>query len=151
MSNPFSNSFFTLGLLIGIASTYLLTRNTSINNNESIRQVSHDKPFLLGVTLKFKSIQDKEYFKEIFKPMAEYVRKNEPLTLSYILYESDKEPYTGVYILERYVDKEEAYLKIHKQSETFLSFRSKLQNMVAEGKVTIEGESYIESDIGYFH
>lgn len=56
-----------------------------------LRKVSDDKAFLLSVKMKFKTKQDKETFKSLFKPMTEFVRLHEPKTLSYLLYESDQD------------------------------------------------------------
>ena len=64
---------------------------------------------------------------------------NEPTTLAYELLISDKNPLL-VTIFERYKDKDDAYLKIHKSSAEFLAFRPQL----AELNPTIEGDSYYE-------
>ena len=54
-----------------------------------------------------------------------------------------------VTLMERYVEKEEAYLKIHKSSEAFLNFRSKLKAMQDAGYVEVEGQSYLDSGVGF--
>lgn len=100
-------------------------------------------PFFLGVTLKFRDEEDKTYFKSIFRDIAEYVKRNEPTTISYELYESDKIS-TEVFILERYANKA-AYTDIHRVSKQFIFFREKLNTL----KPVIVGGSYIESGIGF--
>jgi quinol monooxygenase YgiN len=61
--------------------------------------------------------------------------------------DSDKEATRGM-IVERYLDKDNAFLAVHKTSETFLEFRKELQKMQTDGKVKLDGESYQEG-IGY--
>lgn len=104
--------------------------------------------FTLLVTAQFDSIERKELFLEIFKPVAKHVKSNEPDTLSYEVLLSDKDS-RQVLILERYKDKENAYLKIHKSSAPFLAFRSKLKEMQDKGQVEISGHSYLDSGVGF--
>ena len=54
-----------------------------------------------------------------------------------------------MFILERYLTKKESYLKAHKSSPIFFNFREKLQEMQAEGHVTLDGHSYLETGVGY--
>lgn len=82
-------------------------------------------------------------FEKAFTPLAAYVTEKEPHTVSYAYARSDKDP-KKIMIYERYRDKE-AYLDIHKHSEPFLKFRPQLQELDA----TIEGESYLESNLGF--
>lgn len=131
-------------LLVGITVGAIL--RGFLCNNQPARILQHPNVFFLGVTIKFKTVQDKEEFKDLFRPMAEYVAKNEFNTLSYEMMESDKLN-TQVYILERYKTKED-YLEVHRKSKEFLYFREKLQGMLANG-ATLEGESYIENGIGF--
>jgi quinol monooxygenase YgiN len=104
--------------------------------------------FSLLVTAEFDSVERKERFLEEIKPVAEYVQLNEPDTLAYEVLLSDKDP-RQVLVLERYKDKENAYLKVHRSSAPFLSFRKKLQAMQNEGQVKISGNSYLDSGVGF--
>ena len=105
--------------------------------------------FSLFVVVTFSSTEAKTKFKALFKPLARYVQDHEPTTLSYILAESDKDPLKTIQILERYQDKENAFLKIHRSSEPFLTFKTKMQAMVESGEITkVDGQSYIEQ-LGY--
>lgn len=106
------------------------------------------KPFSLFVTLVFSAEEKKESFCNEFATLAEYVMKNEPDTLAYELLLSDKDP-LRVLIMERYKDKENAYLKIHRSSEAFLAFRPKLKAMEDVGDVTIHGDSYLDAGLGF--
>ena len=105
-------------------------------------------PFSLLVTLNFQDDESLQVFLKAFEPLANHVRDNEPDTLAYEILLSDKDP-LQVLILERYRDKENAFLKIHRSSEPFLSFRPKLAELEKEGKVTISGHSYLDSQIGF--
>ena len=104
--------------------------------------------FSLLVTVQFDSVEHKKQFLEDFKPVAEYVQSSEPDTLSYELLLSDNDPLQAM-ILERYKDKENAYMKVHKSSTPFLAFRPKLQAMQENGYVTISGNSYLDSGAGF--
>ena len=101
--------------------------------------------FFLGITIIFNTIDDKEEFKTLFKPLAKFVRSNEPYTLSYELCESDKDE-KRVFLIERYRTKND-YLEVHRKSEPFLKFRGLFELM--KEKYTMDGHSYIESNIGY--
>ena len=104
--------------------------------------------FSLLVTAEFGSVERKEQFLKDFKPLAEYVQSSEPDTLAYEVLLSDKDP-LQVMILERYKDKENAYLKVHRSSAPFLAFRPKLQAMQEKGYVKLSGNSYIDSSVGF--
>jgi quinol monooxygenase YgiN len=116
----------------------------------SLRSNSNEQPiFSLMVTLQFTAAEYKEQFlREMIQPEADYVKANEPGTLAYNVLLSDQDP-LQVMVLERYQDKEEAYLQIHKSSTPFLAFRSKLQAMQEAGHVTISGHSYLDSGVGF--
>lgn len=92
----------------------------------------------------FRRSEDVEIFKAAFAPLAVVVKENEAGTLSYGLAISDKDPLM-VLIFERYVDKDDAYLRVHRSSESFQVFRPQLAAL----KANISGESYIESDLGF--
>ena len=63
-----------IGIAIGVGLTTLYKKH-NINKNT----------FFLGITITFKSIEDKEEFKSLFTPLAKFVKANEPHTLSYEL------------------------------------------------------------------
>ena len=81
--------------------------------------------------------------------MVEYVQTYEATTVGYEILLSDNDE-LQVSILERYVDKDNAYLKVHKSSTEFLTFRPKLQAMQDSGKVKVIGHSYQDSGMGFF-
>lgn len=109
---------------------------------------STSSPFSLLVSLQFTEEQHKQTFLQAFHPVAQHVRQHEPDTLAYEALLSDKDP-LRILILERYRDKDNAYLKIHKGSEPFLAFRPKLKALQDAGHVTVSGESYLDADIGF--
>ena len=43
----------------------------------------------------------------------------------------------------------DAFLNIHRKSAQFISFRQKLSDMTERKEATIEGQSYIETGLGY--
>jgi len=116
----------------------------STDNNES----NKTPPFSLLVTLQFQDDYSMQMFLNEFAKVAQYVKEHEPSTLAYEVLLSDQDP-LQVLLLERYRDKENAYLKIHKSSEPFLNFRPKLAQLQQEGKVTISGHSYNDSWVGF--
>jgi quinol monooxygenase YgiN len=109
---------------------------------------STSAPFSLLVTLMFSEVQYRDQFLEDFATIAAYVREHEPTTLAYETLQSDSNP-LKVLILERYQDKENAYLKIHKSSQEFLDFRPKLKELNDAGHVTIDGNSYVDTMTGF--
>lgn len=94
----------------------------------------------------FKNDQIKSKFLELYRVEAEYVRDHEMNTLSYEYAQSDKDPLQGI-LIERFISKDD-YL-VHKQSSIFISFREQLQRFQNEKLVTINGESFIDSNIGF--
>lgn len=106
--------------------------------------------FSLLVTLHFQDAVTLASFREAFRPLAQHVRNNEPDTLAYQVLQSDRDA-LRVLVLERYRDKEHAYLQVHKSSAPFLAFRPQLAQWEADGKVTISGHSYLDdADVGGF-
>lgn len=108
------------------------------------KQVVPKASFLLLVQLEFASVEDRIAAEEAWKPEADHCGRNEPGTLSYELARSDKND-RAVVIIERYADKDEAYLNVHKGSAAFKKFRPQLAAL----KPKIVGESYVASDLGY--
>eukprot|EP00545_Synedropsis_sp_CCMP1620_P013054 CAMPEP_0119014674 /NCGR_PEP_ID=MMETSP1176-20130426/10186_1 /TAXON_ID=265551 /ORGANISM="Synedropsis recta cf, Strain CCMP1620" /LENGTH=166 /DNA_ID=CAMNT_0006967893 /DNA_START=25 /DNA_END=525 /DNA_ORIENTATION=+ len=131
-----------VALVLGITILYLsMSQLTSA-------QTSASAPFSLLVTLLFSDSQYKNQFLQDFAPLATYVRDNEPTTIAYETLQSDSDP-LKILILERYRDKEKAYLQIHKSSRQFLDFRPKLMRLQESGHVTIDGNSYVDTMIGF--
>jgi quinol monooxygenase YgiN len=135
-------SLVIAGMFLWNSASVLSLRSSS--NSHTLEQPS----FSLMVTLQFTATEYKEQFLREIQPEADYVKANEPGTLAYNVLLSDQDP-LQVLVLERYQDKEEAYLQIHKSSTPFLAFRPKLQAMQEAGHVTISGHSYLDSGVGF--
>ncbi len=105
-------------------------------------------PFSLFVTLTFTAEEHLNTFKKDIVPLCEYIKNSEPDTISYEVLLSDKDP-LKVLIMERYKDKENAFLKVHRSSEAFNEFRPKLKALQDAGFVTVDGDSFIDSQIGF--
>ena len=54
---------------------------------------------------------------------------------------SDNNP-LKIVVLERYEDKDRAYLDIHRNSQQYLAFRPKLTAMIDANLVTMSGKSF---------
>ena len=138
----------SMGIFAGFLINDLLIKGTSNKQRESsngIRESKHKAAFFLAITIVFNSADVKQKFIEIFSPYAKYVATVEPGTISYELSESDKTP-LQIFLVERYVNKE-AYIDIHRKTDTFITFRAKLTEL--GGSMTMDGHSYIESNIGF--
>jgi quinol monooxygenase YgiN len=134
-------------LLFGVALGIIVSK-LGMSNNSSSRAATTDRhAFFLGVTVQFKSADEKEEFQSIFRPLADYIRKQELDTLSYEMLDSDKVP-NQILILERYKNKK-AYTEIHRHSKEFLVFKEKLTALLDRTEATLDGHSYIESNIGF--
>lgn len=147
------NCLVFLSLLVLIVVTFSFFQKTiassvSLRSSAMSSTTTSSSIFSLLVTISFDSIEYKQQFLKDFKPLADYVKTIETDTLAYEVLLSDNDP-LKVMILERYRDKENAYLKIHKSSVPFLAFRPKLQAMQEKGHVTISGNSYIDSGVGF--
>lgn len=109
------------------------------------------KPFSLMVQLTFTELQYQQQFLKDITPLCQYIQEHESTTtIAYEILLSDQDP-LRVLIVERYLDKENAFLQIHKTSSAFLEFRTKLQTMQKNQYVTVDGSSYYDSGIGYIH
>lgn len=105
-------------------------------------------PFSLFVTLTFTASEHKDKFLQDIAPVAAYIKVNERDTLAYEVLMSDQDP-LQVLVMERYKDKENAFLKAHRSSGPFQAFRPKLKAMEQAGHVSISGHSYIDSQVGF--
>ena len=104
--------------------------------------------FSLYVDVVFPDESYKNQFMEIFKPLAEYVRLHEPETIAYELLLSDSDPKRLV-VMERYQDKERAYLQVHKTSKPYLEFKPKFKAMKDAGHAIVTVHSYVDAMIGF--
>ncbi len=100
------------------------------------------------MTLTFSTTASADSFLALFAPLASHVRDFEPTCLAYHLLRSDKEP-LKFHIVERYADKAEAFEKVHRSSEAFLLFRGQLKLMEERKEVVIEGQSYVDANVGF--
>lgn len=106
-------------------------------------------PFSLLVTLTFTDEEHKRKFLvEDFGPYSTYVKEHEPTTLSYEALQSDQNP-LQVLIMERYTDKEVAFLQTHRSTKEFMEFRPKLKEMQDAGFVKVEGSSFYDTLLGF--
>lgn len=133
-----------LFFIVSISFCFVYFRCGYHSTHLRIRMASSLPPvFSLLVTLQLTDESTKSQFLKDITPVAEHCRNHEPDTLSYQVLESDKDP-LQVLILERYREKDHAYLQVHKSSAPFLQFRAKLQAMQEDGKVSISGHSYLD-------
>jgi quinol monooxygenase YgiN len=134
-------------LLLALSS---LTSYRFLGGASASAQMSGEKskPFSLLVKLVFTAEEHKSTFLKDIAPLAEYVKLHELDTIAYEVLLSDKDP-LQVLILERYKDKENAFLSVHRSSNPFLEFRPKLQALEQAGFVTIQGESYLDAGVGF--
>lgn len=141
-------------IIIGALISYLLISITSppLLPNEypklpsHYRNNYHHRAFYLGVVVTFPNISERERFVSSWTPLAKYVKEQEIGTLSYELLYSERDP-LRILINERYETKE-YYLKVHKSSAEFLTFRKKFDQILKNGAV-VDGHSYNESGIGF--
>jgi len=122
--------------------------NTLVSGPSYLRNPPGHPAFSLLVLLAFQDATAKNEFLDLIQPLTNYVRDYEPDTIAYEVMQSDQDA-LQVILLERYADKEHAYLNIHKSSAAFLEFRPKLLELEKAGRVTISGNSYIDSDLGF--
>lgn len=129
-----------------MASSVLVVPAGTAGHNSSSKMTP---PFSLIVKLKFSSDIYKQTFLKDIAPLCEYVKSHETTTtIAYEVLLSDKDP-MQVVILERYADKDNAFLKVHRNSKPFLEFRPKLKAMQDAGAVTVDGDSYVDSGLGF--
>lgn len=94
----------------------------------------------LAVQLTFSSEAKVTQMLEAIVPLIDYIRESEPTTLGYKVMRGDDEP-LKVMVLERYVDKDNAYLKVHRSSPQFYTFKGKLKEL----DPLVDGHSFNES------
>ena len=130
-----------IGLTIAVSLWFIFMTSSSSSPTSQ-------PPFSLFVTLTFTAAEHLETFKQDIAPLCQYIKAHEPDTISYEVLLSDKDP-LKVLIMERYRDKENAFLKVHRSSASFNEFRPKLKKMQDDGFVTVEGDSWLDSRIGF--
>jgi quinol monooxygenase YgiN len=138
----------SIGIFAGFIINDLIVNGANkkqIVSTNSIRESKHKAAFFLAITIKFVSADVKQKFMGLFGPFAKYIAEVEPGTISFELSESDKTP-LQIFLVERYVNKE-AYIDIHRKTDTFIAFRAKITELGAS--VTMDGHSYIESNLGF--
>lgn len=104
--------FLITALTIALYFFFHNNMHESTTDGESTSEI-----FSLLVTLVFQEETFKDEFLREIAPVAEHCRLYESkTTLSYQILQSDQNP-LQLMVLERYVDKERAYLQIHKSSK----------------------------------
>lgn len=81
MSQISSITILATGIVFGVLISsiyYNVTGRRTVSNYQRL-----EKPFFLGVTVTFTTIEGKQYFLKEFDDYAKYVKKYEPTTLSY--------------------------------------------------------------------
>ena len=134
-----------VGLVAG-ACIMLLLQNVFSSMGSSPSKLNSGFGLYVGLT--FKNDVAKRDFKDFFKPFAEYVEKNEPNTLAYMYMDNDKDASKAL-IVERYKS-QAMYHSVHKKSDAFIEFRQLLQRMMNKGDVSVDGQSYLETKLGFF-
>ena len=154
-----------MGRVIVLTATKLALLITSsvlmgyfIGNSKSNTPASNsDGAFVLLVNMKFNSLDLRDKFLKLIEPVCKDVIVNESpvgsrgstkTTLSYQVAISDKNPLMVV-VMERYSDKDNGYLTVHRSGSEFLKFREILKGMQEKGEVEISGESYSETRLGF--
>ena len=136
-------------MLVGLVAggcIMLLLQNVFTSMGSSPSKLNNGFGLYVGLT--FKNDVAKRDFKDFFKPFAEYVEKNEHDTLAYMYMDNDKDASRAL-IVERYRSPN-AYHNIHKKSQAFTDFRTLLMRMQNKGDVSVDGQSYLESTLGFF-
>jgi hypothetical protein len=157
-------SYIGAALIVGV----FLGSQSNIMSPTMTMESGKEGAFVLFVNLKFTSLTHRDRFLKLIEPVCEDVLHNEGpakkstivssrgisreekriTTLSYQVAISDQDP-LKVAILERYSDKDNGYMTIHRSGSEFLKFRDQLKDMQEVGDVVIDGSSFIETDLGY--
>ena len=102
----------------------------------------------MTVNLTFINEADRDKYIEVWRPLADYVAKNESRALAFEFCIGRKDP-CKVLIFERYISKED-YLDVHKSSPAYLEYKAAEGALGKRGPIISSGTSYLESNIGYF-
>mmetsp|Transcript_59268 Transcript_59268/g.86749 ORF Transcript_59268/g.86749 Transcript_59268/m.86749 type:complete len:147 (+) Transcript_59268:99-539(+) len=145
MKDQFSRGLL-LGAVVGTLLGFCATRGMKSAQRRK-RETADKNVFVLGVSAKFKTKEDKDFWLENWKPLVEYVRDNEKDCIAYDYLQSDQDELCG-YILERYRTKEDLY-DIHNHSQAFKGFIEKMKPYTESGRVSMELHTFYESNIGF--
>jgi quinol monooxygenase YgiN len=103
--------------------------------------------FVLAVRLRFRSVGERDAWLNVWRPLAEAVKRDEPRTLSFELSISDRDP-TSVLVYERYASRSD-YVQTHRSTPAFAEFKARSAALPFFETILVEGESYVESGIGF--
>ena len=147
------NPYMLFGILLLLVVTLtkyftLRTENIQLKLNmakykpEMIKM--ENQAFFLILFLTFATEEVLHDFKMGFKAYQAYVRNNEPYTLQFEMAQSDQSEKRLV-VIERYSNKDRDYLRTHRKSLEFASWRSRVADWEQKGLVKITGESFWEA------
>lgn len=105
------------------------------------------RAFVLNVRLRFRSVGERDAWLAVWRPLAEAVRRDEPRTLAFELAVSDRDP-TSVLVHERYASRAD-YVQTHRSTAAFCEFKARSAALPFFEFISVEGESYLESGIGF--
>lgn len=103
--------------------------------------------FVLVVRLRFRSVTERDAWLREWAPLAAAVRRDEPRTLSFELSISDRDP-TRVVVIERYASRAD-YVQTHRSTAAFAEFKRRSAALPFFESIAVEGESYVESGLGF--
>lgn len=132
----FSLLHLSLSFCMGILTHHLIMIKSRKKNKANIRA-----GFVLCVRLKFTSLDARDQFLHHFKLLSDAVAGNEPQTLSFQIMQADNDS-LSLLLFERFLNKQDAYLTVHKCSDQFKRVKSFLNDLGPQCQM--EGQSYIE-------
>jgi len=134
-------------VFVGVARRALDARRPSGGGGERGRNI--ERAFVLRVDLKFMNVDDANALIAAWGEAADWCRANEEFLWHYEISRSDQdETGTTFSIYERYRSKED-YLRSHKESAAFKTFRPKMQALQDAGRLVVSGSSFIELGVGF--
>jgi quinol monooxygenase YgiN len=105
------------------------------------------RAFVLAVRLRFRSVSERDAWIAVWRPLAEAVKRDEPRTLSFELSVSDRDE-RHIMVFERYASKSD-YVGLHRGTSAFAEFKRRSAALPFFEAIAVEGESYVESGIGF--
>lgn len=102
--------------------------------------------FVLAVQLKFPSIEKRNLYMELWRPLGQYCKHHEPATLSFELSVADSDPLT-LLVFERYISKDD-FTNVHRKSQAYNNYKKEFTRYLQD-KVNVTGQSYYESNLGF--
>jgi len=103
--------------------------------------------FLLVVRLAFRSADERDAWVAVWRPLAAAVRGREPRTLAFELSVSDRDP-LHVVVVERYASRDD-YSNVHRATPAFAEFKKRSAALPFFESIAVEGDSYLETGIGF--